>query len=315
MHSHPESCDVTFAMACYNAQPFLDAAISSALSQTDVAIEIVIVDDGSTDGSFEAAQSWQARDGRVRVYQTPRNLGPAGARNIALQQMQGRWYAVLDSDDLLAPGRTRELMSLAEGAGADLIADNLRIFGDGMKDLEFLNSEAFPEGRWVGLDDYFASTQMFGGQPNLGFLKPMIRKSFLNERQISYDESLRIGEDDELIVRILLEKGRYLVVPQCTYLYRKHGQSISHRLSLVNAERIMASERRIRQRLMGQGVLSKAYKARWEALVRAVAFTRAIDAIKKRQFLNAIAAVARSPASIMHFSMPIRARARRWLGS
>ena len=87
---------------------------------------------------------------------------------------------------------------------------------------------------------------MFGASPNLGFLKPMIRRRVLERTGIRYDPSLRIGEDDALIVQLLLAGARYRLMPQAGYFYRKHGSSISHRLSLDHAERMMASERQIR---------------------------------------------------------------------
>ena len=99
--------DVSFLVASYNSAAYLAAATASALAQRDVAIEVVIVDDGSSDGSRELAAALAARDGRVLCLGTPVNRGPAGARNLALAAARGRWLAVLDSDDLIDPDRSR----------------------------------------------------------------------------------------------------------------------------------------------------------------------------------------------------------------
>lgn len=314
MEANVRHCDVTFAVACFNALPFLDSAIGSALSQQDVEVEVIIVDDGSTDGSLEMALGWQKKDRRVRVFRTPRNLGPGGARNIAIRNMQGQWLAVLDSDDVIDPRRSRTLIDAAEEAGADLIADNLTIFGQGLADADFLKSEDIPHRR-IDLDTYFKSSRMFGRVPNLGFLKPMIRQSTLEAQTIQYNENLRIGEDDELIVRLLINGLWYAYHPDKMYRYRKHANSISHRLSLESAERILVSERAIRDRLSRNAPLSDAYAARWRSIQRAVAFTRAVDALKQGSVVGALLALASNPAAITLFAMPLRARFARWCGT
>lgn len=70
--------------------PYLDEAIESALAQTDVTFEVLIVDDGSSDGSVERAKEWARRDPRVRFFTTTSNGGPGAARNVALDSHAGR---------------------------------------------------------------------------------------------------------------------------------------------------------------------------------------------------------------------------------
>ena len=300
--------DVSFAIACYNALPYLDEAVASALAQEGVSLEVLIVDDGSTDGSLERARDWGTRDPRVRVLRTPRNLGPGGARNLAIEAMRGDWYAVLDSDDRIAPGRSRALIDAAERLGADLAADDLEIFGEAIEPHRFLTDPPPPDGAWIDPTTYFAATRMFGASPNLGFLKPMIRRRVLERTGIRYDPSLRIGEDDALIVQLLLAGARYRLMPQAGYFYRKHGSSISHRLSLDHAERMMASERQIRAAVAERPEWMPAYRPRYAAMRRALAFTRAIDALKRGRPAEAATAIARRPDAARLFAMPIRAR-------
>lgn len=308
------SPEVSFAIACYDAMPFLDEAVASALAQEGVSIEVLIVDDGSTDGSLACAHDWSERDARVRVLRTPENLGPGGARNLAIEAMRGDWYSVLDSDDRLAPDRSRALIDVAERTGADMAADDLEIFGEGIEPHRFLVDPPPPDGAWIEPAVYFASTRMFAPPPNLGFLKPMIRRQTLARTGIRYDPSLRIGEDDALIVRLLLAGARYRLMPEAGYFYRKHGSSISHRLSLDHAERMMASERTIRAAVAERPDLEPAYRARYAAMCRALAFTRSIDALKRGRPAEAAAAIARRPDAARLFAMPLRARWNRLFG-
>jgi glycosyltransferase involved in cell wall biosynthesis len=93
---------VSVVMPAYNAAPYLAEAVQSVLSQTCQDLELIIVDDGSTDETLLVARRLAAHDIRVRIISTP-NGGPATARNTALRIARGAFLALLDSDDVIAP--------------------------------------------------------------------------------------------------------------------------------------------------------------------------------------------------------------------
>ncbi|MEN7538030.1 glycosyltransferase family 2 protein [Aurantiacibacter flavus] len=304
--------DVSVAIACFNAMPYLAEAIDSALQQRGVTVEVLIVDDHGSDGSFAYAKSRAAADARIRVFQTPENLGPGGARNIAIENMRGRWYAVLDSDDVFEPDRLAAMIALGERHQADMVADDLAIFGENLPTSRFLEGTGLLDSGIITLDTYFRYSVMFGKEPNPGFLKPIIRRSTLESGKHRYQPGLRIGEDDELIVQLLLSGADYRLLPKAGYRYRKHENSISHRLSLANVQRILASERELRGALERRGRLTSAYLRRYRSIEQAVAFTEAVEALKQRRVFPAIAAIVRNPAAARHFGMPLSALAGRW---
>src|SRR3546814_125284 len=116
----------------YNAEATLAAAMASAQRQTLADIEILVVDDASTDGTLAVAQRLAAGDLRVSVISGGRNRGPAGARNLGLAVAAGEWIALLDADDAFEPERLARLVPLARQCGADMLADNpLPESGDG----------------------------------------------------------------------------------------------------------------------------------------------------------------------------------------
>lgn len=310
-HLDAEIPELSVVMACFNAAPFLEDAVASALGQTDIAIEVLIIDDHSSDGSLDLARRLAARDPRITVLQTPRNSGPGGARNIGIDAMRGEWYGMLDCDDRFDPRRSRTLIDAARALDADMIADDLVVFGDGMPEHRHLGTAPSSPPRAIGLDDYFQSTRLFGPSPNLGFLKPLVRGAILKQQGHRYREDLRIGEDDEFVIRLLLAGCRYFVTGEAMYHYRKHEASISHRLSVDHAERMLASEARVREAVLAAGRDSSAYRARYASILDAVAFTRAIGALKRRDGLAAIREVAARPRSAKLFSMPIASRLER----
>lgn len=296
--------DVSFALACFNAGAFLVPAVESALAQTGVRVEVLIVDDGSSDGSLAAAETLARADPRVRVFRTAANAGPGGARNIALAHMRGEWFAVLDADDLVLPDRARTLIALADREGADLVADNLTIFGEGLAEQPFFEP-VDDSWHWLTLDAYFGQSRLLGRTPNPGFLKPMIRRRVIEATALRYNERMRIGEDDELIVRLLASGNRYAVSHRPLYRYRKHSASISHRLSLDHAERMMEAERAIRSLIGEVQAARSAYRGRWRAMSRALAFTRSIDSLKRRRPLAAAMTLLRQPGALLLYRDPI----------
>ena len=307
--------DVSFAVACYNAGDYLEPAIRSALAQKDVVIEVLVVDDGSTDGSREVTQRLAQEDARVVPLRTPRNSGPAGARNVALDAMRGQWSAILDADDLILPDRSRTLLALAAKYSADMVADNLIQFGEGIAEEPMFDLAAPGSDTLLNLDRYFADSQLFGPKPSPGYLKPMIRRDAMLRADLRYNEGLQIGEDDELVIRALAQGLRYAVCDYAGYFYRKHEASISHRLSLDHLEKMISAEDSIGALLPDAVRHSRAYRGRRAALRRAAAFTRSIEALKRKAPAAALREIAREPSALALYSMPIRARLQRMLRS
>jgi hypothetical protein len=105
---------VTVIVPCFNYARFLPAAVHSALRQDGVDVEVVIVDDASTDDSVEEAARLAGRDGRVHVIARRRNGGPVASFNDGLAAAGGEYLIRLDADDLLTPGSVARATALAE---------------------------------------------------------------------------------------------------------------------------------------------------------------------------------------------------------
>ena len=110
---------VSILVPCYNAEKWLAETLESALAQTWKNTEIIVVDDGSTDGSLAIAQSFKVKGIKV-ISQT--NRGASAARNRALKEAQGDFIQYLDADDLLAPDKIERQVSLLEKNDEEYIA-------------------------------------------------------------------------------------------------------------------------------------------------------------------------------------------------
>ena len=121
---------VTVVVRCYNGAAYLGEALESALNQTHPAVEVLVIDDGSTDHSPAIAQSYPVR------YLRQENRGLSGARNTGIGQSRGRYLVFLDADDRLLPGaiasglrilRQQPACVLAVGAHAFISAGGMRL--------------------------------------------------------------------------------------------------------------------------------------------------------------------------------------------
>ena len=121
--------DVSIVIAAWNAEGFIARAIDSALAQTRPAIEVIVVDDASTDGTAAVADCYA--DVRVRTLRQSRNGGPSAARNAGFAGARGRWIAVLDADDTMAGDRLARMIARGEAMDAAVVVDNLDVVRDG----------------------------------------------------------------------------------------------------------------------------------------------------------------------------------------
>lgn len=300
---------VSIIVANFNGERFLADALASARAQTLRAIEIIVIDDASSDSSVEIANKVAREDGRVRVIARTAQSGPGGARNDGLAVARGKWIAVLDSDDMMHPARLENLVGEAEKSKADMCADDLLVFQEGAPPKSHLSHRQRKLG-WLSAPDLI--TPIYSRKPSLGYLKPIIRASFLDTHSIRYDPDLLIGEDYDLVLRLLAKGAKFRLLDSPTYFYRKHSSSISHRLSGQNLERMLAADERL-QALFTESKrdVARAFDARRASIEDALAFASIISSLKARKFREAGITGARNPRAIPLLAMPVAARLRR----
>lgn len=111
---------VSIIVPVYNVAQYLDRCLDSLVKQTDPNIEIILVDDGSTDGSGALCDLWQQRDGRIRVFHKP-NGGLSDARNHGLERASGEYICFVDSDDWCDLRYVEVMRGVLEDTGSDLV--------------------------------------------------------------------------------------------------------------------------------------------------------------------------------------------------
>lgn len=210
---------VSVLIPLYNREKFISETITSALAQDYPQVEIIVVDDGSTDDGDKIAESFIAT-GKVSVFRHEggANLGQSISLNLALSKAKGEFIAVLDSDDIFLPNKLTDQV-----AYLDANPDVGLVYGMG-----------------YGIDakgkiiyDILGEDHVESNDPNCILLNPyfhlpvgsLVRKS-VYEIVGGFDESLRAGQDHDMQIR-MAEKTRFGFLPVRVYCYRRHGDSIS----------------------------------------------------------------------------------------
>ncbi|HEU5048440.1 MAG TPA: glycosyltransferase family 2 protein [Rickettsiales bacterium] len=227
---------VSIAIAAYKAADYLEKAVRSALTQTEQDIEVVIVDDCSPDATCAIAHKLAAEDARVHVVALPKNVGGAGALNRAIDAAQGEWVAVLDADDWYEPTRIEKLLTAAEWAGVDMVADNQH-FVDARLGRSVRTAFARTyHNRTINVNDFLQHTDPTAAF-DYGQLKPMFRKAFLQGHGIRYQEEFRDGFDYFMLFDYFLAGGKALLVDEPLYYYLQPFGSVSKQWAQVERKR------------------------------------------------------------------------------
>jgi GT2 family glycosyltransferase len=213
-------------MAAFNAAGTVRSAIGSVLAQTNPDLELIVVDDGSTDGTAEAVAG--VDDPRVR-YVAQANRGPAAARNTGIAQARGEYVAFLDSDDLFLPSYLeRSEAALRAVPGAGFAYTDAYVFDDLTGKVRRRSAMARNRPPDPPPADPRAFLLELLGR-NFIYVAVTLPREVL-DRLGGFDESLKGPEDYELWLRILIHGYRAAWIPGRAALYRKHGSQLSRNL-------------------------------------------------------------------------------------
>lgn len=303
---HRDEDTVCVVIAAMNAEGTIGRAVRSALREDEVS-EVVVVDDASSDATAEAAEATGEGSPRLTVIRLSENVGPSAARNRAIAASTAPLIAILDADDFLLPGRFAPM--LADG-DFDFVADNI-LFVDaadpGLADIRASRFE--PQPSLLTLEAFVAGNISKRGKPRgeIGFLKPVMRRAFLDRHGLRYREEMRLGEDYDLYARALVRGARYRVIRHCGYgaVIRGDSLSVRHRTNdlreLYEADRAMLAD----PTLTGE---ARSLVARHEAHVRGrYELRRFLDEKRDKGLLGAGMASLRRPATLPAIALGVAA--------
>jgi glycosyltransferase involved in cell wall biosynthesis len=202
----------------HNTAEFIDSAIRSALTQTVADLEVIVIDDGSTDATGEVADVCRAADDRVRILRNPNPLGVSAARNRAMAAARGQFFAFLDSDDEWMPTFLEvQLEAFREFSDAAVVNGNALNLRGPLDGRPFRPPTTRP--RRISL------LEMLEHEDALSIMSVFRREVF--ETIGGFDQSLVTNEDYEFWLRAAVAGFVFVQTPQPLVRYRRRADSAS----------------------------------------------------------------------------------------
>ena len=225
---------VSIGIPIYNVSEYLHQCLNSVLRQTFTDFEVIMVDDGSTDGSFEICQKYAAKDSRFKLIHQE-NGGVAKARNNCLRHMTGDFIAWVDSDDWIEDDYFERLIRTQERTGADMVCIGIKTF---MNNEFYMGSHqdkygAFPGHvipKKIGMSDIFwgiyALISVWGNIMDAKLYKGVV-----------FSEGIALDDQGNKF-KLFLQSKKIVGIPELGYVYRIRSGSITQD-GITNFEKIL----------------------------------------------------------------------------
>ena len=304
--------EVSVVIPTYNSEKYITQALKSVFAQSYNNLEVILIDDASDDATVSIAQSFPDR--RLKIIINKQNQGVSFNRNLGIRQAKGKWIALLDSDDWYAPLRLEKLTAAGEIQNADLIADDLFLINENQRQhwstllaecsqIELSQIALIDAVKFVTSDRLSSINAKRSW--SLGYVKPLMKRKFLLENQIWYDENLNAGEDFSLYLECLRQQARFYVVKQPYYYYRTRTISLSTRKPTEYLAESCAITRSFIKREINAQTESRLLKTLLSNLAifqKRLAYYHLLESIKDKKFLRAITQVLDNPYLISDLS-------------
>lgn len=230
---------VSVVMPAHNEELHISEAIDSILNQSFTDLELIIVNDGSTDGTEAIIRRYT--DPRISLFNNPANLGISGSMNVGIGLSRGKFIARMDADDISLPSRiAAQVKFMEEHPHIDFSGTFNTEFGTRQREATYPT------------DDIVIRTDMLRGSPfcNAGII---MRRDRLLALDILNDSAMDGAEDYDHIER-LSEHFRFANIPEVHFHYRTHANNTSSSYGMRSLILVMKVRRRIFERLLGRAL-------------------------------------------------------------
>ncbi len=217
---------ISIIIPVYNVGKFLDKTLNSLINQTYKNIEIICVNDGSTDNSLEILQKFTEKDKRIKVLTQP-NSGPATARNNGLENMTGKYVMFCDADDWFEPTMAEEMINAIEENNADFVVCDTNVV-DEFEGIDRCDSRNGYKISYEGLKKFNSFQEI----QNVSFTlwNKIFKKSIIDKHNISFPDGNYYYEDTAFTFQYLLASNHAFFINKKLYNYfrRDEGSLMQH---------------------------------------------------------------------------------------
>jgi len=215
--------DVSIIIPVYNTEQYLANCVDSVLQQHGVSLEIVLVDDGSTDSSPSICDRYAEEHDNITAIHI-QNSGPATAKNKGLKLAKGNYIALTDSDDKMEPQMLCKMVTAGYTHNADIICCNYKQV-DEQGNISHLNStnQQYVLNHEEGLIHFFSKDKIYSQ-----CWTKLYKRQMLQDHHIENDPGLRTDEDFIFNIRTFVRAQTTVIVDEPLYVYTHRGNSLAH---------------------------------------------------------------------------------------
>lgn len=221
---------VSIVIPVYNSERYLAETLKSIVAQTYLELEVILIDDGSTDCSGKICMDWEALDNRFHYYRVE-NGGPSAARNIGISYATGEYIGFCDSDDLIDPNMYRSMVSYMERCSADIVFCDIYSERD-QRNFGF----AWPDGTVFQSGEIGQTlvAALIGNEtdndPNVPLWGSVVRCLYkadkIKEKAVCFPKDIHFAEDLVFTLRYLKNVEKAVICDKDFYYYRYNSDSI-----------------------------------------------------------------------------------------
>lgn len=211
---------ISFIVPIYNAASFLQECLTSIQHQTLHDIEIICINDGSTDNSASIVESYAAHDERIKTIHQE-HQGTSHARNNGIKNANGQYLAFVDADDYISPNMAKTAFEAAEKDSADIVVFGGQTFPHNIK---WANDALSPSNKLFCSDSIHALFHEKGSRPFAS--NKLYKRELIYQCRVLFPESLTLGEDQAFQFVVFPRASRIRFISDKLYYYRQHSSSL-----------------------------------------------------------------------------------------
>ncbi len=243
--------DVSVVIPVYNTEKYITACINSVLRQENVSLEIILVDDGSTDRSGKICEEFACKYSYIHTVHI-KNSGPATAKNIGLKLAKGDYVSFTDSDDELEPTMFYEMISAGKKNSSDIICCNFKeVDANGIISHTECSEKTFVFDRTEALHHILSKDLIYTGS-----VTKIFKRELLIQNNIIHNDGLKTDEDFIMNIKAFAKCFRCVVVDKCFYIIKYRENSLSHSYFKENIDKYI-NNRFVRSQIIEKTVLEE----------------------------------------------------------
>lgn len=246
--AYHKNAKISVIMPVYNAEKYLKRSVESVINQTYKNIELILVNDASTDSSLKLCEDYALADNRIKVFSNINNGGPAMSRNNGIKQATGEYIFFIDADDYIELDTFETLITEFDKADIDLVMSNFSKLIDGKvikQNVVFnLQNKSFKGAeKELSMSEMDEFVRHFLKYPSSHLISycwaRLFKRSIIADNNILVNENMRLFEDLVFHLKYLQYCRKVLFINQNLYIYAIHDTHISASMNIINADSLL----------------------------------------------------------------------------